>query len=435
LKQLTKSAGCRGPNRRRPGPPPRTKITKRFQCFVPLLGGIPFACRFTRARASPADWLSSRTIAALNPQISTTNHFSGRPRASVAVCAPHLPCRRVEKVQVSTPCRGSSGGFPAEVPSAPRRHASFVDAGLGRGPTIRTKGRRHASVRRGIHRDVLSRVDNRLHLTRSGSGSDCSAGHRGSADGDDLRGRPHFGRPLQPGSHARSIPAGAVSCLGRAAILGRPTARCRGCGLDSWLRPSGRASGSIPCPRVFGAFLAGFLFTFALMYVVLNVTTADATDGNSYFGLAIGFTVLAGAFAVGQVSGAALNPAVAIGASLRGLLPWSNLWLYIVAELLGGAAAAFVFKALNPTSRPGTAKDRAAARRPRAPRVIGRGCCSCPRSLMTSHATFRPEAGRRQPGATAIPSASPRKAGSGGRRRQATTSAAGSRPTSGATSG
>ena len=78
------------------------------------------------------------------------------------------------------------------------------------------------------------------------------------------------------------------------------------------------------------------------------------TDGNSYFGLAIGFTVLAGAFAVGQVSGAAFNPAVAIGASIRGLLPWFNLWLYIVAELLGGAVAAFVFKALNPSSRPGT---------------------------------------------------------------------------------
>ena len=106
---------------------------------------------------------------------------------------------------------------------------------------------------------------------------------------------------------------------------------------------------------VLGVFLAESLFTFALVYVVLNVATADATDGNSYFGLAIGFTVLAGAFAVGQVSGAAFNPAVAFGASIRGLLPWSNLWLYIVAELLGGAAAAFAFKALNPTSRPRTA--------------------------------------------------------------------------------
>ena len=96
------------------------------------------------------------------------------------------------------------------------------------------------------------------------------------------------------------------------------------------------------------AFAAEFLFTFALAYVVLNVATARATDGNSYFGLAIGFTVLAGAFAVGDVSGGAFNPAVAVGATMLGMLPWANLWLYIVAELLGGATAAVVFKALNP---------------------------------------------------------------------------------------
>ena len=102
---------------------------------------------------------------------------------------------------------------------------------------------------------------------------------------------------------------------------------------------------------VLGAFLAEFLFTFALVYVVLNVATAEATEGNSYFGLAIGFTVLAGAFAVGQVSGAAFNPAVAIGAAMRGMLLWSSMWFYIIAELLGGAAAAFAFKALNPTGR------------------------------------------------------------------------------------
>ena len=71
-------------------------------------------------------------------------------------------------------------------------------------------------------------------------------------------------------------------------------------------------------------FAAEFLFTFALAYVVLNVATAKATSGNSYFGMAIGFTVLAGAFAVGHVSGGAFNPAVAVGASIMGLLPWSN---------------------------------------------------------------------------------------------------------------
>ena len=94
-----------------------------------------------------------------------------------------------------------------------------------------------------------------------------------------------------------------------------------------------------------------FLFTFALVYVVLNVATAKATAGNSYFGLAIGFTVLAGAFAVGDVSGAAFNPAVALGAMVMHMLPWSALVMYLIAELLGGAAAALAFRAINPQDR------------------------------------------------------------------------------------
>jgi aquaporin Z len=86
-----------------------------------------------------------------------------------------------------------------------------------------------------------------------------------------------------------------------------------------------------------------FLFTFALAYVVLNVATARGTEGNSFYGLAIGFTVATGAFAVGAISGGAFNPAVAIGAMVMGLLSWSDIWVYLVANLLGGAAAASVF--------------------------------------------------------------------------------------------
>ena len=86
-----------------------------------------------------------------------------------------------------------------------------------------------------------------------------------------------------------------------------------------------------------------FLFTFALAYVVLNVATARGTEGNSFYGLAIGFTVAAGAFAVGSVSGGAFNPAVAIGAMVMGLLSWSDIWVYLIANLAGGAAAAYVF--------------------------------------------------------------------------------------------
>ena len=96
------------------------------------------------------------------------------------------------------------------------------------------------------------------------------------------------------------------------------------------------------------AFVAELAFTFALAYVVLNVATAKRTSGNSYFGLAIGFTVLAGAFAVGSVSGALFNPAVAVAAMILGLLPAHTIWLYVIAELLGGTLAAFVFRFLNP---------------------------------------------------------------------------------------
>lgn len=91
-----------------------------------------------------------------------------------------------------------------------------------------------------------------------------------------------------------------------------------------------------------------FLFTFALAYVVLNVATARGTEGNSFYGLAIGFTVAAGAFAVGPVSGGAFNPAVAVGAMVMGLLSWSDIWLYLLANLLGGAAAAWVFLYTQP---------------------------------------------------------------------------------------
>jgi aquaporin Z len=96
------------------------------------------------------------------------------------------------------------------------------------------------------------------------------------------------------------------------------------------------------------ALAAELLFTFALAYVVLNVATARTTSGNSFYGLAIGMTVMAGAFAVGPISGAAFNPAVAVGAATLKLIGWSSLWLYLVANFAGGAAAAAVFKMLNP---------------------------------------------------------------------------------------
>jgi aquaporin Z len=99
------------------------------------------------------------------------------------------------------------------------------------------------------------------------------------------------------------------------------------------------------------ALAAEFLFTFALVYVMLNVATAKDTAGNSFYGLAIGMTVMAGAFAVGNISGGVFNPAVAVGISVMGLSAWSNLWIYLLANFLGAIVASGTFKSLNPDDR------------------------------------------------------------------------------------
>jgi aquaporin Z len=99
------------------------------------------------------------------------------------------------------------------------------------------------------------------------------------------------------------------------------------------------------------AFVVELLFTFALCYVVLNVATSKDHPDNSFYGLAIGFTVLAGAFAVGGISGGAFNPAVTLGAAVMGMFAWPTLWVYLVAQVLAGIAAGVTFRALNPDDK------------------------------------------------------------------------------------
>lgn len=113
----------------------------------------------------------------------------------------------------------------------------------------------------------------------------------------------------------------------------------------------GKSGTPMDIKNVPAAFVAEFLFTFALAYVVLNSATAKGTSGNSFYGLAIGMTVMVGAFSVGAISGGAFNPAVAIGAAVMKLVKFSDIWLHIVADLLGGVVAALTFKFLNPTDK------------------------------------------------------------------------------------
>lgn len=105
-----------------------------------------------------------------------------------------------------------------------------------------------------------------------------------------------------------------------------------------------------------GAYLVEVLFTFALTLVVLNVAASASTKGNPFYGLAIGFTVMAAAFAGGGISGGAFNPAVGVGPTvvhaLAGGGGYGHLPLYLIGPLLGGALAAAMFRFQEGSRKP-----------------------------------------------------------------------------------
>jgi len=105
----------------------------------------------------------------------------------------------------------------------------------------------------------------------------------------------------------------------------------------------------------FSAGMCEFLYTFMLTFVVYNVAaTKKIQKGkkiseNEYYGLAIGFVVIAGAYGAGAVSGGCFNPAVAIGIDVSSAhlgIGWCLV--YTVFELLGAAAAAGLSKVVRP---------------------------------------------------------------------------------------
>ena len=111
----------------------------------------------------------------------------------------------------------------------------------------------------------------------------------------------------------------------------------------------GHTFAAAPGPNVtpLAALAVELLFTFALCLVVLNTATAKKTQGNSFYGLAIGFTIVVAAFAGGSISGGAFNPAVGLGPILVQVMTGTggaaNAWLYLVGPFAGGALAAGVF--------------------------------------------------------------------------------------------
>jgi aquaporin Z len=159
---------------------------------------------------------------------------------------------------------------------------------------------------------------------------------------------------IAPYMGAQILGAVAAASISRVLLSGLPAVAA--------FHVSGRA--------LVAALTVEVLVTFALAYVVLSVATSKDHPNNSFYGLAIGFTVLAGAVTVGGISGGVFNPAVAIGVSVAGMVSWSMIWVYLTANLAGGALAAVAFRYLNPAdlatpteAAPPAAAPRRTARR------------------------------------------------------------------------
>jgi aquaporin Z len=108
-----------------------------------------------------------------------------------------------------------------------------------------------------------------------------------------------------------------------------------------------RANPNVAIRPTINSFVVEFLFSFALAWVVLNVATAKGTMGNSFYGLAIGFTVLVGAITVGGISGGAFNPAVGLGVWTMGLESAKQFAVYLCADFAGAATGALVYRVVN----------------------------------------------------------------------------------------
>lgn len=141
--------------------------------------------------------------------------------------------------------------------------------------------------------------------------------------------------------------------IGIGEAVGYWTAQVAGGVLAGWIaravvNPPSVATLTLTGHAVPAAAVTELVGTFALAYVVLNVATSKDQQGNGFFGLAIGFTVAAGAFAFGGISGGVFNSQVALGGATGGVFAWSTIWVYVTVQLGAGIIAGLAFLLLNP---------------------------------------------------------------------------------------
>lgn len=123
------------------------------------------------------------------------------------------------------------------------------------------------------------------------------------------------------------------------------------------LNPEGLAQITAIKINISRVLIAEFAFTFALMWVILNVAIARETAGNQFYGLAIGFIVAAGAYAVGPISFAAFNPAVTLALCINGFLPWNTLVLYVAIQTAAAVVAGLLFRSMDITNQTERARN------------------------------------------------------------------------------
>ena len=87
-----------------------------------------------------------------------------------------------------------------------------------------------------------------------------------------------------------------------------------------------------------------FLGTFALVLVIMIVATWSRTEGNKYYGVAIGGTVAVFAYFFGATSFGAFNPVVALSFGWAEMTPWENMWIYMFAQFSAGIIACRFFE-------------------------------------------------------------------------------------------
>jgi aquaporin Z len=167
------------------------------------------------------------------------------------------------------------------------------------------------------------------------AGGHISGGHFNPAVTMSVLWRRRIGIGEAVGYWIAQLGAGALAAVAARAIVNPATVKT--------LHPVGHA--------VLAVALVELLFTFALCYVVLNVATSKDQPHNQFYGLAVGLTVAAGAFAVGSISGGSFNPAVSLGAATGGLFAWSTLWVYVVVQFGAGVLAGLAFLFLNPSDK------------------------------------------------------------------------------------